>query len=132
MEKNKRYGNVFSIAFIDLDDFKNINDTYSHQTGDVVLKTLSSLITKNLRASDLAGRFGGEEFVIYFPETTGKTAADSLERILKLFSNQNMEDKNIHCTFSAGVVEMNAERELTLEEYLSRADETMYCSQEKR
>ena len=128
LEKNKRYGNVFSIAFFDLDDFKNINDTYNHQTGDEVLKTLSLLLTKNLRVSDIAGRFGGEEFVIYFPEATGRTAADSLERILKLFSKQNMEDKNIHCTFSAGVVEKNAERELTLDEYLSIADKTMYVS----
>ena len=128
IEKNKRYGHIFSIAFIDLDDFKKINDTYSHQTGDLVLKTLSSLIAKNLRASDLAGRFGGEEFAVFFPQTGVRTAADSLERILKLFSNQNIEDKNIYCTFSAGVVEMNPLRELTLEEYLSRADEAMYTA----
>jgi diguanylate cyclase (GGDEF)-like protein len=128
IKKNKRYGNVFSIAFIDLDDFKKINDTYSHHTGDVVLKTLSSIITSNLRAIDLAGRFGGEEFVIYFSGTTGKTASDSLERILKLFSTQDIENKNIYCTFSAGVVEMNLLRELSLEEYLSRADETMYAA----
>lgn len=128
IEKNRRYGNISSIAFIDLDDFKKINDTYSHQTGDAVLKTLSSLITKHLRASDLAGRFGGEEFAIYFPETDGKTAADSLERILRLFGDQPIEDKSIHCTFSGGVVEMNPRRNLTLEEYLSHADEAMYAA----
>jgi two-component system cell cycle response regulator len=128
IEKNKRYGNISSIAFIDLDDFKKINDTFSHQTGDLVLKTLSSLITKHLRASDLAGRFGGEEFAIYFPETNGKTAADSLERILRLFGDQPIEDKNIDCTFSGGVVEMNPLRDLTLEEYLSHADGAMYAA----
>ncbi len=128
MEKNKRYGHVFSLAFIDLDDFKKINDTYSHQTGDLVLKTLSSLINHNLRASDLAGRLGGEEFVIFFSETPGKTAADSLERILRLFRSQIIGDLNRGCTFSAGVVEMNPLRGLTLEEYLSRADETMYAA----
>ncbi|HNZ65281.1 MAG TPA: diguanylate cyclase [Smithella sp.] len=128
LEKNKRYGNVFSIAFVDLDDFKNVNDTYNHHTGDEVLKTLSSLLTKNLRMSDIAGRFGGEEFVIYFPEATGGTAADSLERVLKLFSKQNVEDKKIHCTFSAGVVERNTLRELTLNEYLALADQSMYVA----
>ena len=128
LEKNKRYGNVFSIAFVDLDDFKNINDTYSHQTGDGVLKSLSSLLTKNLRVSDIAGRLVGEEFVIYFPEAIGKTAVDSLERILKLFSKQNMEDKKLYCTFSAGVVERNPLQELTLDEYLSLADKTMYAA----
>ena len=128
LEKNKRYGNVFSIAFVDLDDFKNVNDTYNHHTGDEVLKTLSSLLTKNLRMSDIAGRFGGEEFVIYFPEATGGTAADSLERVLKLFSKQNVEDKKIHCTFSAGVVERNTLRELTLNEYLALADQSMYAA----
>lgn len=128
LEKNERYGHVFSIAFIDLDDFKKINDTYSHQTGDLVLKTFAALITNNLRASDLAGRLGGEEFAIYFPETSGKTAADSLERILKLFNSQNIGENRLGCTFSAGVVEMNPLRELTLEGYLSRADETMYAA----
>lgn len=128
MEKNKRYGNAFSIAFIDLDDFKKINDTCSHQTGDEVLKALSSLFTKNLRVSDIAGRFGGEEFVIYFSETTGRTAADSLERILKLFNEQNKEDRNIYCTFSAGVVEGNPHQQHTLDVYLSIADETMYSA----
>ena len=128
MEKNRRYGHVFSIAFIDLDDFKKINDTYSHQTGDLVLKTFSSLITSHLRSSDLAGRLGGEEFAIYFPETSGRTAADSLERLLRLFRNQNIGDRNLGCTFSAGVVEMNPLGESTLEGYLSRADEAMYAA----
>lgn len=126
LEKTKRYGSIFSIAFLDLDNFKNINDTYGHQTGDEVLKTLSSLLTKNLRASDIAGRLGGEEFVIFFPEAAGQTAADSLERIMKLFKNQMIEGKTLNCTFSAGVVERYPVRELPLDVYLSLADETMY------
>jgi diguanylate cyclase (GGDEF)-like protein len=128
MNKNKRYGHGFSIAFIDLDDFKKINDTYSHQTGDRVLTVLASTLTRHLRASDLAGRFGGEEFVIYFSETTGKTAAESLERILRLFRNQDIVEKGICCTFSGGLVEMNPLREIPLEEYLAQADEAMYAA----
>lgn len=128
MEKNRRYSHGSSIAFIDLDDFKKINDTYSHQTGDMVLRTLASLLTTNLRASDLTGRFGGEEFVVYFPETTARTAADSLGRLLKLFSQQNIDGKNLGCTFSAGVVEINPLRNLSLGEYLSRADVSMYAA----
>jgi diguanylate cyclase (GGDEF)-like protein len=128
LEKDRRYNNAFSIAFIDLDDFKKINDTYSHQTGDEALRTFSSLVTKNLRASDLAGRLGGEEFVIYFPETAGQTAAASLERILKLFRQEAIGDKCLNCTFSAGVVERDPTQEHTLEEYLSLADETMYAA----
>jgi len=128
MEKNRRHGNIFSIAFLDLDNFKKINDTYSHQAGDEVLKTFSTVITDNLRAYDLAGRLGGEEFVIFFPETTGRDAADSLERIMQLFSEQKIEGKALRCTFSAGVIEMNPLMDLTLEEYLSMADETMYAA----
>jgi len=128
LEKNKRYGGVFSIAFADLDDFKKINDTYGHQTGDEVLKTFSSLLIKNLRVSDIIGRLGGEEFVIFFPDAAGRTAADSLDRILKIFSGQKMNDKMLHCTFSAGVVERNPRRELALDVYLSIADETMYTA----
>lgn len=126
IKRNNRYNTLFSIAFIDLDDFKMINDTYGHQKGDIVLQTVSSLIMDNLRASDLAGRIGGEEFAVYFPETGAKAASESIERILSLFRNRNINDIQTPCGFSAGVVEMKPDQELTLQEYLSRADEAMY------
>jgi diguanylate cyclase (GGDEF)-like protein len=128
LEKNKRYGSSFSIAFVDLDDFKKINDTHGHQTGDEVLRIFSSLLIKNLRVSDIIGRLGGEEFVIYFPDAVGRTVADSLDRILNIFNKQIMDDKVLNCTFSAGVVERNPLRELALDMYLSLADETMYAA----
>jgi diguanylate cyclase (GGDEF)-like protein len=125
-ERHRRYGNMFSIAFIDLDNFKEVNDTYGHQAGDIVLKTISSLIAANLRTSDFAGRFGGEEFTIYFPETSSRDAADSIQRILSLFRNRNIGDMKITCAFSAGVVEMNPDQELSIQEYMALADTAMY------
>ncbi len=126
IERNNRYGTLFSIAFIDIDDFKMINDTYGHQTGDMVLKTVSSLIMDNLRASDMTGRIGGEEFAVYFPQTGARAASESIERILSHFRNRNINDIKTPCGFSAGVVEKNPDRELSLQEYLSRADAAMY------
>lgn len=125
-ERNKRNSETFSIAFIDLDDFKKVNDTYSHQTGDEVLKGLSLLMRKHLRVSDLTGRFGGEEFVVYFPSTTGQAAVDSLGRILQLFSRLKVEGRHLFCTFSSGVVERTLDQDLTLDAYLAMADEAMY------
>ncbi|SHK33180.1 sensor domain-containing diguanylate cyclase [Thermocrinis minervae] len=67
LERSKRYGTPFSIILVDVDDFKKINDTLGHQVGDAVLKDLSKLILRNLRKSDVIGRWGGEEFLVILP-----------------------------------------------------------------
>ncbi|WP_062379959.1 diguanylate cyclase [Pseudomonas abietaniphila] len=70
-----------SVALIDIDHFKNINDTYGHIIGDNVLKQLSSVLSAGLRESDLAGRYGGDEFCVILPDTTLAQATDVLERL---------------------------------------------------
>ena len=65
-----RYGRPFSVAFVDIDHFKNVNDTYGHAVGDVVLRGVAQAIRTNLRATDTIGRYGGEEFMLLLTETS--------------------------------------------------------------
>ncbi len=76
-----RYKTAFSILMVDLDHFKNINDTYGHQAGDTVLRQVGEIFLDALRNVDIAGRYGGEEFLIILTETDGENAAHTAERI---------------------------------------------------
>jgi len=80
-ERARRYDRPFSIAMADIDHFKLVNDTYSHQVGDEVLRQLSALLRAEIRAVDVVARYGGEEFVIILPETTEETACVVCEKI---------------------------------------------------
>ncbi len=96
-----------AVAMIDLDNFKSINDRYGHIKGDQVLKNLCLLLRKHLRETDLIGRYGGEEFLILFPNTTAQQAKDVLDRIREKFAHLTYfhQDNRFHVTFSAGVSE---------------------------
>jgi diguanylate cyclase len=74
-------GTVHSLALIDIDNFKKVNDTYGHTTGDYVLREISDIIRSSIRASDIAARYGGEEFAILFPETSKSEGKIICERI---------------------------------------------------
>lgn len=126
MEKLKRFGGTAAIAFLDLDNFKVVNDTHGHAVGDDVLRAVSTVINNGLRTTDLAGRYGGEEFVIYFPEATGIDVVDTMQRILTRFRNQPVGEKQLNCAFSAGVVSIDPEPHHPLDVYISRADSAMY------
>jgi diguanylate cyclase (GGDEF)-like protein len=69
VERATRYGRPLSVAFVDIDHFKAVNDTYGHAVGDVVLRGVAQTIAENLRASDMIGRYGGEEFMLILTET---------------------------------------------------------------
>ncbi len=81
LEKAQRYRRRVSVLLIDLDNFKGLNDTLGHLTGDRVLQVVSEVLQRNLRRQDRAGRFGGEEFIVVMPETGARGAAASAERI---------------------------------------------------
>jgi diguanylate cyclase (GGDEF)-like protein len=93
---------------IDLDNFKQVNDTYGHQTGDEVLVEIAKILKDNSRSTDVVGRYGGEEFIIIMPDPNDRDAALLLSRIQKIVEETSFKD-GIHITLSCGVSELNGE-----------------------
>jgi diguanylate cyclase (GGDEF)-like protein len=129
-EKNyalaKRHQRFCSIAMLDLDNFKTVNDTWGHQTGDKVIKAFSQLLQQRLRASDIIGRYGGEEFMLVLPETKVNDAGAVINEIRKMF--QNIEfyagTEKFQLSFSAGIAE--ASQSNSVSEQIRKADEALY------
>jgi diguanylate cyclase (GGDEF)-like protein len=125
----KRNYKAFSIAIVDLDHFKNVNDSYGHVVGDKVLAGFAEIVRNQLRLNDVVIRYGGEEFLILFPETRGNEAKVVLERILAEFIKtpfKSMDDQSeFYCTFSAGIKEVYLD-ELDLKRNIELADGALY------
>jgi len=115
-----------SIGILDLDNFKRLNDTLGHQTGDEALKFLARRVTEALRPSDTLARYGGEEFVVLLPDTPVDEGQKVLTRVQRLLSAELFmhEDKQTFVTFSAGVTLYRAGE--PMEAALQRADEALY------
>lgn len=127
-----RYKVPFSLAFIDIDYFKRINDSYGHDAGDEILKALSDLVLSELRKSDIFARFGGEEFIAVFPNTSKKDAAVFVERLRNTIQGQRVETNSgtIEFTVSIGLTEVtNSDK--TFDSIVKRADEALYIAKEK-
>lgn len=106
-ERSKRFNHPFCIAIIDIDHFKKINDTFSHQVGDEVIRTVAQIFKNNLRSMDLVGRYGGEEFVVGLLETSLMRAipvAEKLRRAVEEF-NWVVVQPNLRVTISIGLAE---------------------------
>jgi len=127
-EKNRsiRTGTVFSLAMLDIDHFKNINDTYGHQIGDSVLIDFSAIIRSVLRKTDFCGRYGGEEFLIVLTDTDLKAAKVFAERIRAKVEESSFAalGRNSKVTVSIGLAE--SRKSENIEKTISRADEAMY------
>jgi len=110
LERATRYGHGLSLVFLDLDCFKEINDTLGHPAGDQVLQRLGRLLRESLRGSDLAGRMGGDEFAAYLVEAdeeAGSLLIERLnERVGELFANDEVP---VACSFSAGTAHFPVE-----------------------
>jgi len=124
----KRYGINYSVVFFDIDHFKNINDTYGHDAGDVILKSLGLLFRRYAREVDTIGRFGGEEFIAILPNTPKNGAYRFAEKLREIIEKTKFMYKKtrIKVTVSAGVAsrdEVNSKEEL-----LKKADERLYLA----
>jgi len=119
--------NPFSIIIGDVDFFKKINDTLGHQAGDVVLKNVASIMKINIRKSDRAVRWGGEEFLIILPETSSEEAIKFAERIRSKIENNLFTHGNevFRVTMSFGVSTL-IPSEISYENIIARADENLY------
>ncbi|MGM0518508.1 MAG: diguanylate cyclase [Campylobacterota bacterium] len=120
----RRYGNTFSILILDLDDFKVLNDTFGHQTGDVVLKIFSDILQKSVRKSDMVGRWGGEEFLVIMPETNLENAIQIGEKIAKNLREYYFDFISRSITTSVGAGEFR--REDSIKTLFARVDENLY------
>lgn len=117
----------FSVAFIDLDKFKVINDTYGHLTGDCVLKEIARNLKRKFRSSDCISRFGGEEFVVVAVDMDGKLLCQKINSIREEIASKKI--CNLNVTFSAGVTSFRIED--TLDSVLERADSLLYRAKEE-
>jgi diguanylate cyclase (GGDEF)-like protein len=126
-----RYRRNLSILVLDADYFKNINDTYGHYAGDLVLRSLSLVILEQKRAQDTFGRLGGEEFGLLLPETNLEQATVVAERVQKTWAQTacNVDGHLIYSTVSIGVAEAKQE-DKTFEDVLRRGDRMMYKAKE--
>lgn len=128
-----RYGGEFALVMIDIDFFKKINDTYGHICGDEVLRDLTELIKKNLRALDIFARIGGEEFCILLPNTTINNAEKFCEKIRILVEETPFlfNKIEVYITISLGLTYYSEEMpQISFEELLDWADKALYISKE--
>lgn len=124
LNRSERYGRPLSIALLDLDYFKKINDTYGHQAGDKVLVHFADLLRHELRSTDLIGRFGGEEFIVVLPETSVKEAEKVIRRILHNCCHQEVlcEGSVMNYSASAGLGELLVD----VQSSISLVDKALY------
>ncbi|MEH6472899.1 MAG: diguanylate cyclase [Halopseudomonas sp.] len=127
----QRYGNVSSLVMFDIDHFKAVNDTYGHQVGDEVIRALSRLVKEMVRDSDLAGRYGGEEFAVVLCDTAAAGAAQFCERARAAIEAMVVEalGETVKFTISLGFSEINSDVG-SLETWLKQADAALYYSKE--
>ena len=120
-----RYNHKFSVAIVDLDKFKQINDTAGHAAGDRTLQLLARFMLRNARASDTIARYGGDEFVMLMPETSISDATEMLERLRR--DVEGLLIPNVHpITISCGIAEWLGTPDDTVEDILKRADSALY------
>lgn len=103
-ERCEAKGRSWSVAFADLDHFKRYNDTYGHLAGDVALSAVSDVFREQLRARDLIGRFGGEEFCLFLPDTVAAEARTIADRLVRAVGAATMPESGARTTISVGVV----------------------------
>lgn len=130
VERATRHYKPLSVAFIDIDRFKPINDTYGHNSGDAVLRQVADIISDNIRASDTFGRYGGEEFMLILPETLPKDAVRLAEQLRELVMQEPLRiagEQAVRVTISIGVAGGKG-NELEVETLVDRADAAMYAA----
>ena len=107
VRRSRRYSRSFAVAMVDIDRFKNFNDTYGHAAGDMALKAVAVTIQRALRRSDLVARYGGEEMVLVMPETTLSAARKRLEGVREAVASEAIRipkrEEQVRITVSAGV-----------------------------
>src|SRR6266702_370159 len=121
--RNRRYGRPLALIYLDLDDFKRVNDAHGHVTGDAVLRLVADAMRQAVRAADIVGRLGGDEFGVLMPETDGAVAHAAALRLASGIRTVFRGTPSV--TASIGVVSVTG-TEAGTDELLRKADEAMY------
>jgi len=132
-DRLKRFNwDFFSVGMLDIDDFKEINDTYGHVFGDEVLRKFSRMLERNVRTVDVIGRYGGEEFLLLFPYTAKDGGETVIKRLLAKTSSLSFS-RPAKITFSAGLMEINYGKEDAhdIDSIINKVDELMYRSKKE-
>jgi diguanylate cyclase (GGDEF)-like protein len=131
MTKARRHMHSVSLVMLDVDDFKHINDNYGHLSGDIVLKSLASLILESSRNVDTVARYGGEEFSLILPETDVRGAVIVAEKLRKMIAENSvhMESIEVRVTVSLGICVYDPKKnQLNEDEFIKAADRALYNS----
>jgi len=133
LQRSRRYNHPIAFLMIDIDRFKEINDTFGHQTGDKVLQTVANVLHEQVRENDLVIRYGGDEFLIALPETNGELQVIT-KRIQQAVARRNKENPllDFPVTLSIGAAHWQPEDDLPIEQVLVKADERMYEEKRKK
>jgi len=129
MQRSDRHGEPLALAMIDLDAFKPINDQFGHVLGDKVLRAVGSAISKSVRVSDIAARYGGDEFAVILPQTPAEGAMRVCERLLRNISEVILQDetgRSFRITASLGLAYYPADDIETPEDLVHSADGALY------
>jgi diguanylate cyclase (GGDEF)-like protein len=126
INRARRYKHSFTVIYIDLDNFKTVNDHFGHSTGDALLRSVAHTIRNNIRATDIVGRLGGDEFAILLPET-GPEPAEVITRKVQKVNLDVMQKNEWPVTFSIGVVTFVSPPS-TVDEMLKISDGVMYAA----
>ena len=133
LELAKRERTPLSLMMIDIDKFKNVNDTYGHQVGDEVLKLLAKIMKSRQRKSDMSCRYGGEEFIVLLPNTSIEEAESVAEELRESVEQSHFElsmKESVKFTISIGLSTVQLENEGSIEKVLKRADDALYEAKE--
>ncbi len=123
LDRNRRYPRPLALMYMDLDNFKVINDTHGHQTGDAVLRLVADAMRSSVRQADVVGRLGGDEFAVLMPETDSALADAAAKRLIVGLRNVFKGTPNV--TASIGVVSCTT-TDASTDDLLRRADQAMY------
>lgn len=134
-KRSTRYRRPLSFMIVDIDHFKNVNDNYGHAAGDEALRWFAAECSSVIRQKvDMIGRFGGEEFAVIYPEIELPSALIAGERLRRHIADRQVayEGLRLQITFSAGIVSLPFDEEISLDQLIERADRALYLAKQKR
>ncbi|QLE78232.1 GGDEF domain-containing protein [Francisella sp. Scap27] len=129
LKKAKKENSILTVLYVDIDNFKNINDTYGHSGGDAVIVEVASRLQRYLKNKDIISRIGGDEFVVAFTDISNREdLIKVLDRMIKIFETQIevLQGKYVSQTVSIGISIYNNQNDVTVNELINQADKAMY------